>query len=159
MKKVVGVLLLVGLVSLPCTHEEKARETVEPVELTIYRIAAWITGCPEYILRGYAFTESTNDPFAIGDDGNSIGLCQLDERHHTERVALIGREYNPRCPLDSLIVACALYMHNLAILGTERAAIAAHRQGVHGVQRDGIGDWYVDRVWRYGCTLNLGGTL
>jgi len=115
-------------------------------ELTIYQIAAGLTGCPESILRGIAFAESTYNPGAVGDDGVSIGLCQINERFHAERAAAYG-EYNPWCPLDSLVIAGRLYVDNLAALGDARLAITAHKMGRSGA-RLGEVTWYVDRVLR-----------
>jgi hypothetical protein len=39
-------------------------------------------------------------------------------------------------------------MANLARLGNEVDAVAAHRQGVNGVKRNGATLWYVERVYR-----------
>ena len=116
----------------------------EPEE-TIYSIASKITGCPERILRGIAFAESTYRADAVGDDGISIGLCQINEKFHSDRVRLIGREYNPWCPLDNLIVAGANYVDNLNSLGCERLAITAHKEGKTGAKAGEV-TWYVERV-------------
>ena len=113
-------------------------------ELTIYQIASALTGCPESILRGIAFAESTYNPDAIGDDGVSIGLCQINETFHEERARLYG-EYNPWCPLDSLLIAGRLYMDNLKVLKSQRLAITAHKMGVTGAKRGEV-TWYVERV-------------
>ena len=113
-------------------------------ELTIYQIASALTGCPESILRGIAFAESTYNPDAIGDDGVSIGLCQINETFHAERARLYG-EYNPWCPLDSLLIAGRLYMDNLKVLKSQRLAITAHKMGVTGAKRGEV-TWYVERV-------------
>lgn len=130
----------------PAKPQEAERLTIsfnEP-ELTIYQIASVMTGCPENILRGIAFAESSYNPYAIGDDGISIGLCQINETYHAERAALYG-EYNPWCPLDSLIIAGRLYVDNLAALGDSRLAITAHKMGRTGAKRGEV-TWYVDRV-------------
>ena len=113
-------------------------------ELTIYQIASALTGCPESILRGIAFAESTYNPDAIGDDGVSIGLCQINETFHAERARLYG-EYNPWCPLDSLLIAGRLYSDNLKVLKSQRLAITAHKMGVTGAKRGEV-TWYVERV-------------
>lgn len=113
-------------------------------ELTIYQIASAETGCPEAILRGIAFAESSYNPDAVGDDGVSIGLCQINETYHAERVSKYG-EYNPWCPLDSLVIAGRLYMDNLASLGNARLAITAHKMGTSGARRGEV-TWYVNRV-------------
>ena len=113
-------------------------------ELTIYQIAANMTGCPERILRGIAFAESSYNPDAIGDDGISVGLCQINEKYHAERAAKYG-EYNPFDPLDSLVITGLLYMDNLRELKDQRLAVTAHKMGLTGARRGEV-SWYVDRV-------------
>jgi hypothetical protein len=155
MRTTVFVLLLSVFVRLPSAREVPA---IEPValggdELTVYQIAAALTGCPEEVLRGIAFAESSFRSDAVGDDGVSIGLCQINERYRAERVAKWG-EYNPWCPLDSLMLTGRIYQENLRILGSQDLAIAAHRQGAAGVKRDGPAGWYVARVKRAGRPVN-----
>lgn len=153
MKKLALLLTLSAILCSGCLSSKPAEPefvvTFDEPELTIYQIAAILTGCPERILRGIAFAESTYNPDAIGDDGDSIGLCQINERYHAERAALYG-EYNPFDPLDSLIIAAWIYADNLRALGDERLAICAHRQGVAGVLNNGPTDWYYQRVIKNG---------
>lgn len=137
-------VLLVSVRSVETQRHDFVVEFDEP-ELTIFQIAAEITGCPEWVLRGIAFAESSFNANAIGDGGDSIGMFQINERFREERVRKYG-EYNPYCPLDSAILTGRLFMDNLALLGENNLAIAAHRQGPGGVQRNGPTDWYVDRV-------------
>lgn len=145
MKKVALLLALSALLCSGCGFLAiPAVVAFDDPELTIYQIAAAETGCPEAILRGIAFAESTYNPDAVGDDGVSIGLCQINETYHKERARLYG-EYNPWCPLDSLVIAGRLYMDNLKALGSERLAITAHKMGRSGA-RAGEVTWYVDRV-------------
>lgn len=103
MKRLVILLTLSAILCSGCGIANLAPILVfdEP-ELTIYQIASALTGCPERILRGIAFAESTYNPDAIGDDGVSIGLCQINETFHAERERLYWA-YNPWCPLDSLL--------------------------------------------------------
>ena len=140
-------LLLLTLSAILCSGCGIALTPVlvfdEP-ELTIYQIASALTGCPESILRGIAFAESTYNPDAIGDDGVSIGLCQINETFHAERANKYG-EYNPWCPLDSLLIAGRLYMDNLKVLKSQRLAITAHKMGFTGAKRGEV-TWYVERV-------------
>lgn len=128
-----------------------ARQSVpvkESREYTTYEIAAEITGCPEYILRGIAFAESTFKIDAVGDDGMSLGRYQINEKYHDYYASLYG-EYNPFCPLDSAILTGRIFMDNLLALGDIEDAIAAHRQGRTGVRNNGRTQWYVDRVLGY----------
>lgn len=142
-----------GFVSLEIQNIPREPESVEQEpftisfdepELNIYQIAAEITGCPERILRGIAFAESSYNPDAVGDDGKSIGLCQINEDFHEERAQKYG-EYNPYDPLDSLVIAGRLYVDNLKALGCERLAVTAHKMGPTGAKRGEVA-WYVDRV-------------
>ena len=141
-------LLLLTLSAILCSGCGIAAMTpvlvFDEPELTIYQIASALTGCPESILRGIAFAESTYNPDAIGDDGVSIGLCQINETFHAERANKYG-EYNPWCPLDSLLIAGRLYMDNLKVLKSQRLAITAHKMGVTGAKRGEV-TWYVERV-------------
>lgn len=120
-------------------HERSNRE------YTTYQIAAEITGCPEYILRGIAFAESTFRADAVGDDGMSLGRYQINEKYHEYYAEQYG-EYNPFCPLESAILTGRIFMDNLLALGNIEDAIAAHRQGRTGVRNNGRTQWYVDRV-------------
>lgn len=128
----------------------------EPVKidviLDIYQLASLATGCPVQILRGIAFAESSFNPDAVGDGGKSIGLCQINEDFHADRVKLIGREYNPWCPLDNLIVAGANYTDNLEAFGDPRLAITAHKQGRTGAKAGEV-TWYVERVLSFSEVL------
>lgn len=119
-------------------------------ELNIYMIASYHTGCPEEILRGLHFAESTygtntkhKDPL----DRGPFGLHE-DPAFHAERAAKWG-EYNPDCPLQSAIIAGHIYMENLRIMGNELDAIAAYKQGCRGVRENGRQEWYVERVENY----------
>ena len=138
-----SAFLAAGCGLLPKTQEAPPVVFDEP-EATIYQIAAELTGCPEPILRGIAFAESSWRADAVGDDGISIGLCQINETFHDERARLYG-EYNPWCPLDSLVIAGRLYVDNLEALGDVRLAITAHKMGREGARRGEV-TWYVDRV-------------
>jgi hypothetical protein len=119
-------------------------------ELNIYQIASYITGCPERILRGIHFAESSYganmnhpDPLDIGE----FGLHE-DPAYHAERAGKWG-EYNAYCPLQSAIIAGHIYMENLNLMGNEKDAVAAYKQGRRGVRENGREEWYVDRVENY----------
>jgi len=112
---------------------------------TAYTVASHATGCPEWVLHGLAFAESSERDDAIGDGGQSIGRYQLREIYHEARAARWG-EYDPRDPTEAGIIAGLIYMENLAALGNEDDAIAAYRQGIGGVRKNGATSWYVERV-------------
>ena len=119
----------------------------EEPELTIYDIASYKTGCPEWVLIGLRFAESSYgkninhpDPYDTGD----FGLHEKPS-YRSERVEKWG-EYNPYCPLDSAIIAGHIIMENYRIMGDMDKAISAYRRGRTGTNRNGI-DWqYVNRV-------------
>lgn len=113
--------------------------------LTVYELAEAVTGAPADILHGIACTESGEDDEAIGDQGRSHGRFQINETFRAERVRLYGK-YDPHDATESAIIAGRIYMDNLARLGSEELAIAAHCQGVRGVRRNGPALWYVERV-------------
>ena len=129
-----------------CKNSNNVVTFIEP-ELTIYQIASYKTGCPEWILKGIAFAESsygTNcahpDPLDIGD----YGLHESDAIR-AERVAKYGY-YNPYCPLDSATIAGKIIMEHYLAMGDMDKAISAYRRGRTGTNRNGI-DWqYVNRV-------------
>jgi len=116
---------------------------------TAYTVASYASGCPEWVLQGIAFAESSERDDAIGDGGESIGRFQLREIYHETRAARWG-EYDPRDPTEAGIIAGFIVMDALDRLGNMDDAIAAYRQGVSGVLRNGPTMWYVERVRRYG---------
>lgn len=120
-------------------------------ELTIYQIASYETGCPEWVIKGIRFAESsygTNsahpDPLDIGD----FGLHELPS-YHAER-ALKWGEYNPYCPLQSAIIAGRIIMENYQLTGDMDQSISAYRRGLTGTRRDGVNWVYVEKVKRGG---------
>ncbi|VVB61465.1 Transglycosylase SLT domain protein [uncultured archaeon] len=115
----------------------------------IYDNAELVTGCPAWILRGIAGTESGYNPAAVGDDGISVGMFQLNEKYHEERALKYG-EYDAYNPEQAVLIAGYIMTHNLHVFRDYRDAIAAYRQGVTGVRRHGRTDWYVNRVIKYG---------
>lgn len=114
---------------------------------SIYEIASMLTGCPVEVIKGICFAESSLGANVDHPDPNDVGWFGLHERpeFHAERARRYG-EYNAENPLDSAIIAGLLYVANLAALGNQADAIAAHKQGRTGVKRDGRAQWYVDRV-------------
>jgi hypothetical protein len=109
-----------------------------------------VTDVPAELLRGIAAIESDFDIYAVGDDGLSHGMFQLHNRWHDSRVEKWG-DFNPNDPYESAVIAGWIMQDNLkAFDGDLRKAIAAYKQGVTGVNRNGVIEWYVDGVlnWR-----------
>jgi len=121
-----------------------------PVIFDLFDKAELVTGVPSEILRGIAATESYFKERATGDNGLSHGMFQLHSRWHEERVKKWGK-FNPFDPEEAAIIAGYVLADNFATFGGNwDKAIAAYRQGVGGVRKNGIGKWYVDDVlnWR-----------
>ena len=128
-------------------------KTVTP---DLFDRAEAITGVPAEILRGIAAAESDFRRTVIGDYGYSLGMFQLHNNWHESRVAKWG-DFDPFNPDEAAIIAGRILAYNLAAFGGDwRKAIAAYRQGVTGVRRNGATCWYVDRVlnWR-DCTHRM----
>ena len=121
------------------------RETKRPA-MTPYAWAEAITGAPATILQATARTESGERDDAIGDGGISRGRFQLNELYRSWRVSRYG-DYDPHDPYSSAVIAGRIYVDNLARLRDPTLAIAAHRQGADGVERNGPTWWYVERVY------------
>jgi soluble lytic murein transglycosylase-like protein len=108
------------------------------------------TGFPAEILRGIAAIESCFKVKAVGDGGLSLGMFQLHSRWHESRVEKWG-EFDPADPFESAVIAGRIMRENLiAFDGDLTMAVAAYRQGVAGVKRNGVTDGYVYAVlnWR-----------
>jgi hypothetical protein len=121
---------------------------VEPLDCFEY--AESVTGFSAEILRGIAATESHFRTGAVGDDGMSFGMFQLHSKWHDSRVEKWG-EYDPVDPFESTVIAGYIMQENLdAFDGNLNLAIAAYKQGVTGVRKNGVIQWYVDDVlnWR-----------
>lgn len=114
-------------------------------DVTIYDIASQITGCPAEILRGIHFAESSYGENLDHPGEFDRGPFGLNERFREERTKKWG-EYNPDCPLQSAIIAGRIITENRLRLGSDKLAVCAYLQGVHGVRRDGPRLWYYERV-------------
>lgn len=118
--------------------------------VSFIQLAAVQTGCPEYILMGIASAESDFTPTAVGDGGKSLGMFQINEDFRWQREMMVGFKYDPFNVYEAAMVAGLIYCQNLeAFNGNERDAIAAYRQGINGVRKNGRTDWYVDKVLAY----------
>ena len=125
-------------------------EYKKAVIFDLFDKAEAVTGVPAEILRGIAAAESDFRRAVIGDYGYSLGMFQLHKNWHEYRVAKWG-EFDPFNPYEAAIIAGRILARNLAAFnGDWHKAIAAYRQGVTGVRRNGATAWYVERVlnWR-----------
>ncbi len=91
-------------------------------------------GLDPALLAAVAKRESGFNPGAIGDNGTSFGLMQLN-------IYGAGAGYSPAQLLDPAtnVYLGARYLRSCAdaFPGDWYRAIAAYRQGIYGVQRDG----------------------
>ena len=154
-------LAIIALAALTLSSVEFIERRDEPTVVTIeresklpalspYHWAEAITGAPATILQATARTESGERDDAIGDGGVSRGRFQLNETFREWRVGRYG-DYDPHDPYSAAVIAGRIYVDNLARLGDPTLAIAAHRQGANGVERNGPTRWYVERVYSNLC--------
>lgn len=118
----------------------RARETP-----TLYDAACAGTIVPPGLLRAVARVESSERDDAIGPDGLDEGRFQLRRLFHEERAARWGA-FDPFEPAEAGRIAARVLEDCYVRLGDWNLAIAAYRQGVDGVRRDGPALWYVERV-------------
>lgn len=149
------VILLCSLVFSATPSHEAPRsipvDSPSPREPTysIYELAEMVTGAPAHIVAGIAFAESSGGIMLDHPDPLDVGYFGLHEspEYHAERAKKWG-EYDANNPTEAAIITGYLYMENLARLGSERLAIAAHLQGARGVLKNGPEEWYIERVYR-----------
>jgi hypothetical protein len=124
---------------------------LDPEDPDLYTLIQERTGTPNWLLYGTRMAESGGKDNAVGDDGISIGSMQLNEQYRSDRVKLCGYEYDPHDTYDALYVAALIYKQNVKVYGVNvRQLIASYRQGVTGVNKNGItSESYVDRVIFY----------
>jgi hypothetical protein len=121
---------------------------IEPV--TCFEYAESVTGFSAEVLRGIAAAESHFRVKAVGDEGMSLGMFQLHSRWHESRVEKWG-EFDPIDPFESAVIAGRIMQENLVAFNRDlRLAIAAYRQGIWGVKKNGIIGRYVEETlsWR-----------
>jgi hypothetical protein len=135
-------------------HIESDNPVYEPntgsEPLDCFEYAEKTTGFSAEILRGIAATESRFRATAVGDKGMSLGMFQLHSAWYDSRAAKWG-EYDPLDPFESAVIAGHIMRENLdAFSGDMNLAIAAYKQGVTGVRKNGPIQWYVTAVlnWR-----------
>jgi soluble lytic murein transglycosylase-like protein len=100
-----------------------------------------VVAVPLSLLWGIARAESGFDPLAVSPDGRDRGMFQL-RRDFDEARGVI----DPFDPVESVGHAVRILEDARARLGSWDLAVAAYRQGVRGVRRDGATRWYVARV-------------
>jgi hypothetical protein len=125
--------------------EEQAAQTDETWIPTLYVQATKGTIIDPLLLRAIAVVESGEVDSAIGDEGLSHGRFQLYSVYHKERVQKYG-DFNPFNPDQAGRVA-ARYLEECYLATDDLTlAVAAYRQGIGGVRKNGIQGNYVKRV-------------
>jgi hypothetical protein len=150
----------IGLSYVDSDHDPSSIEFEPSVEISkivpfitpidCFEYAELVTGFSAEILRGIAATESRFKVKAVGDKGMSLGMFQLHSRWHESRVEKWG-EFDPIDSFESAVIAGYIMQENLTALnGDLGLAIAAYRQGVWGVKKNGIVGGYVEEIlnWR-----------
>ena len=146
MKPIYLLPLLLALSVAPYTRPPSVCPAMAP-RPDMYELAEAETGAPAEILRGIAFAESSLGRNTAHPDPHDRGWFGLHETYHAERATQWG-EYDADDPCEAAVIAGHVLMSNYHELGDMDKAIAAYRQGVAGVNRDGATMWYVERVRR-----------
>jgi len=117
-----------------------------PYHLSLYEAATWGTVVPASLLRAVAIAESGEADWAIGDWGWSRGRYQTHERWREERVALLGREYDPHDPVDSSELTVLILSQNYARFGSWPLALSAYNQGAEKTAKVGLRRDYLRKI-------------
>jgi hypothetical protein len=100
-----------------------------------------------FLLRAIAIVESGECDSAIGDGGLSHGRFQLYSVYHNQRVQKYG-SFDPFNPNEAGKIAARYLEECYLATGNLYTAVAAYRQGVGGVRKNGIQGNYVNKVMR-----------
>jgi len=141
----ISIAILAIAMPLGANRAAPVSSTIDLSPATAYTVASYATGCPEWVLRGIHYAESSCGTNLNHPDPNDVGEYGINQRFQEERDRKFGR-LDPRDPVQAGILAGLIVMENLAQLGDMELAIAAYKQGPTGVREDGPLAWYVDRV-------------
>lgn len=104
---------------------------------------------PQGLIEAISWKESNWDPQAVGSDGR-LGIMQLSpETVELIEGGLLGRDMDPLAASDGIQMGARYLRYLLDRTHSEDEAVAAWRQGLSSVQRDGLttaGANYVDSV-------------
>jgi soluble lytic murein transglycosylase-like protein len=102
------------------------------------------TKVPEYILKGLIYAESDGYPQAVSkrrEDGHrDVGIVQLNSKYlgYFTWKFNKGKKVDPYDPSVAIPVAARILAYNYKYFGNWMHALAAYRQGITGVKRNGI---------------------
>lgn len=131
-------------VTEPAETEPTATEATEPEEtlppITLYDVplsedlqtyiieTAKVNGIDPAIIFAIAFRESRYDPYAVGDNGSSLGLMQVQPYWHSERMERLGCP-NLLDPFQNVTVAVDYLVELLTRYKTIDKALTAYNKG------------------------------
>lgn len=106
---------------------EIVRQAVEETPDYITEIANSY-GLDVNIVKAVIEIESGGDATAVGDDGYSVGLMQIQERYHKERMSRLGVT-DLTHPAQNILVGCDLLAELLQEYGNYEMALSAYNSG------------------------------
>jgi hypothetical protein len=130
-------------------HEQQSNITLHPDGYNVFDLVEKLTGTDRRILAGYAATEGHWSLQAVGDDGISLGLMQLNEYYRKDHEKLCGYHYDPFDLFDSVYLCGLIVQQNKRAFTDTGEWVTAYCRGITGVKKHGVIDWYVKRVTRY----------
>jgi soluble lytic murein transglycosylase-like protein len=115
-------------------------------------------GIPSFILTGLIWVESKGDPLCVSsrraNGGRDEGIAQLNSTY----LSYFTWFYNKNVPIDpfnpasAIPIAARILKHNKIHFENWPEAIAAYRQGITGVEKNGIthiSALYVARIYEF----------
>lgn len=119
--------------------EAKAVKVEEVKELSIYERYGKQYGISPKLLKAIAKVESGEQPGIVGDDGESVGLFQIQPKWHAQRLkegeSLLDPEVNAR-------IACEILTELMDKYGTLDEVLTAYNRGYDDGSRT-----YANRVY------------
>lgn len=109
------MIISVVIIILSAVSKDKVQAETEPktniilptIEVDIMQMIADHFGLDKELIQAIVQVESGGDPKAVGDNGNSIGLMQIQPKWHKRRMARYGfTEKDLYSPICNLIVGC-----------------------------------------------------
>ena len=119
--------------------EAKAVEIEEVQELSIYERYGKQYGISPKLLKAIAKVESGEQPGIVGDDGESVGLFQIQPKWHAQRLKEGETLYDPEV---NIRVACEILTELMGKYGTLDEVLTAYNCGHDTGSRE-----YANRVY------------
>lgn len=102
-------------------------------------------GIDPAIVFAIIWRESRYDASVIGDNGNAVGLMQVQERYHADRMARLGCD-NLMNPLQNVMVGIDYLAEMIDRENGVKWAVTAYNRGAVGANRCGGASQYADDV-------------